>query len=165
MTAPASTVLLTEVKGDLANATSSSETPLGSNGYSSSAGDGINVLYFTELAPGAAPPNNGGVVYEAGVPGGYKCDGTNPTPPSTLTCSNGFSATFPKGRHSEGGIYALGDGHSKALKGGQVSAGGNAASSANAQNATTGTAPQAFLAAGTSNLGSFGVTYSLKVSS
>ena len=102
------------------------------------------------------------MVYDGGVPGGYKCDGTTPTPPSGLTCTSGFSViNSSKGRHAEGGIYMLGDGHAKYLKGGAVSAGANAAASTDAQN-TGGTSPQTIRAAGTGGLGNFGVTYSVK---
>lgn len=163
MTAPANTIVLTEVKGDSANAVTPAETPLPTSGFSSSAGDGINVLYYKDQAPGSATPNGGstGVVYDSGVPGGFKCDSA-PAPPSGLTCAGGFSITAPKGRHNEGSIYAMGDGHSKFFKGGAVSAGGNAGSSTDAQGATNGTAPQTYRAAGTGGLGQFAITYSAK---
>ena len=163
MNAPASTVLLTEVKGDTANAVTAAETPLSSSGFSSSTGDGINVLYYKDQAVGAASPNAGVVVYDSGVPGGYTCvSGSTPIPPSGLTCSGGFSITVPKGRHNEGSIYAMGDGHSKFMRGGSVSAGANASSTTDAQGAVAGTAPQTLRAAGTGGLGQFGVTYSAK---
>ena len=50
MNAPASTVVLTEVKGDTANAVVAGEVPLSSSGFSSSSGDGINVLYYKDQA-------------------------------------------------------------------------------------------------------------------
>ena len=167
MNAPASTVILSEVKGDTANAVVAGEYPLSSSGFSSAAGDGINVLYYKDQTVNTASMNaqpTTGVVYDSGVPGGYKCDGTNPTPPSGLTCANGFSTIAPKGRHGEGSEYAMGDGHSKYLKGGAVSAGANALSSTDAQGANPGPTPgvQTLRAAGTAGLGQFAVTYSAK---
>ena len=165
MNAPASTVLLSEVKNDNANAVTAGEVPLPTSGFSSSSGDGINVLYYKDQAPGSATPNGGtsGVVYDTGVPGGFKCDGTAPALPSGgLTCLGGYNAVLLKGRHSESSIYAFGDGHSKSLRSSAVSAGANASSAGDAQNATAGVNPQPYRAAGTNGLGQFGVTYSAK---
>ena len=165
MNAPASTILLSEVKGDVGNVTSSSELPLNTTSAAtkmySSSGDGINVLYFDDM--GTNTHGTGTPQYDSGVPGGYHCDGTGAAlPAGTLGCS-GYSLTNAyKGRHAEGSVYALGDGHSKYLKGGAVSAGANANASTDAQNYSAGTAPQAFRAAGTGGLGQFGVTYSTK---
>ena len=163
MNAPASTVMLSEVKGDLANVVVSGEyqtaNPPQSTKTFSSSGDGLNVLYYDDKGT-----NNSGIVqYDGGVPAGFTCvSGATPTPPSNLTCTSFSIINSSKGRHAEGGIYFLGDGHAKYLKGGAVSAGGNAASASDGQNATTGTTVQKFLAAGTGGLGNYGVTYSTK---
>ncbi len=159
MNAPASTVMLSEVKGDLANVVTATELPSATAPTFSSSGDGINVLYYSD-----AGSNNTGVVqYDGGVPAGFTCaSGATPTPPSTLTCTSFSIINSSKGRHAEGGIYFLGDGHAKYLKGGAVSAGANAGSASDTQNMTAGTAPQAYRAAGTGGLGNFGVTYSTK---
>ena len=159
MTAPASTVMLSEVKNNIANSVVGSELPsVGTPLVYSSTGDGINYLFWDDKGPVASADNamgGGGPQYDSGVPSGYRCD-TTPNPPQGCA---GFAITnSSKGRHSEGSVYFLGDGHAKYLKGGAVSAGVNATSSANAQ---TVVSPLVY-AAGTANLGSYGVTYSTK---
>ena len=160
LNAPASTVMLSEVKGDAANVVQSSELPSGAKIMYSSAGDGINVLHFDDT--GGNPTNVSPIQYDGGVPGGFSCVAGAPNPPpSNLGCSS-FSTNNYRGRHAEGSIYFLSDGHAKYLKGGAVSAGGNAQSATDAQNANKGGIPQLYLAAGTGGLGNFGVTYSTK---
>ena len=155
MSAPASTVMLTEVKGDVANVVVASELPSTTpTPVYSSTGDGINYLYWDDKNDNAMKV--GGIAYDSGVPSGYRCDGSAPTPPQGCI---GFAATnSAKGRHSEGSVYFLGDGHAKYLKGGAISGGVNAAASTNGQTVVSGLV----YAAGTANLGSYGVTYSTK---
>ena len=155
MSAPASTVMLSEVKGNIANSVVAPELPSTQPvpSYSSS-GDGINYLYWDDKNDNAIMV--GGIAYDSGVPGGYHCDGAVPLPPAGCA---GFAATnSSKGRHSEGSVYFLGDGHAKYLKGGTISAGVNAVSSTDGQYVKSGLV----YAAGTANLGSYGVTYSTK---
>jgi len=153
LSAPASTVVLSEVKGDIANAVVSGELPSGAAITYSSTGDGINYLFYADTNTNAL--TTGAVQYDSGVPGGYHCDGTGNVPP--VGC-NGFAITNSYGgRHAGGAVYFLADGHAKYLKPGAVSAGVNATSSTNGQVNGTPT-----YAAGTGGLGSYGVTYSTK---
>ena len=159
MSAPASTVMLSEVKGDLAYATVASEqtTPPQSPWNYSSTGDGINYLFWDDANDNAMV--KGGISYDSGVPGGFHCNDGQSNPPPTPGICIGYAVTNSShGRHSEGSIYFLGDGHAKYLKPGAISAGTNAASSSNGQLVGGGVVQ----AAGTSNLGNFGVTYSTK---
>lgn len=158
LTASASTVLLSEVKGVLANVVAGSELPSAAIPTYSSAGDGINTLFWNDKNDNALI--SGAIQYDGGVPAGYHCD-IKPNPPRG--CS-GFSVTnISNGRHSQGGIYFLADGHAKYQKGGAISAGVNATTSASDQTVKGSTV----YAAGTSTLGighpsAYNFTYSTK---
>jgi prepilin-type N-terminal cleavage/methylation domain-containing protein len=151
MNAPASTVLLAEGKGVLANVTIDSELPGNSTLQYSAAGDGLNYL-LADNTGSAIGADNGGALYSTGMMGGYSCFGVNPGNPAPPSCTI-FDGTLPKGRHSEGAVYMLGDGHAKYLKGGAISPGANAAASGNNQDTVNK------LAAGTTS-GQFGITFS-----
>ncbi len=134
---PASTVLLAETSGAQANLTVPGEFSGAGTPVYSPAGDGLNILTSLDNGgPGAAR-------YETGYTGGYN-------PPYTAATLY----KMIKGRHSDGALYEMADGHAKYLRPGAVSPGGNAINSTDGQNSTT------YLAAGTSGLGSFGVTFS-----
>ena len=155
MNAPASTVLLAEVKNDTANATVAGETPFpaaATNQYSAT-GDGLNFL-LADDAPGAAKSDNAGVLYDTGVLGGYSCPFIANGGPTAPQCGF-FNSVMAKGRHNEGSIFMLADGHAKYLKSGGVSPGGNAAATNNNQDTA------AKLAAGTAS-GQYGVTFSIR---
>jgi hypothetical protein len=143
--------MMSEVKGNVANVVVSSELPSGGPTYSS-AGDGINCLFWDDLNDNAL--TQGTIQYDSGVPGGYRCDvAGNPPPHGCIgyTSTNGYM-----GRHTSGSIYFLSDGHAKYFKPGSISAGVSASSGANGQVNGTPT-----YAAGTANLGGFAVTYSI----
>jgi prepilin-type N-terminal cleavage/methylation domain-containing protein len=157
MNAPATTVGLAEIKNDQADATASDEIGTSSSVplIFSAAGDGINLL--ASDATGTTWPltqgtsSSGATVYETGVTGGYSCTGSGVTAPN---CSL-FDSTNLLGRHMQGAIYFLADGHAKYLKPGGVSPGANAAASTNTQTIASGV----YYAAGSSS-NQFGVTFS-----
>jgi len=143
-TAPASTVLLAECSGAQVNVVTPGEVPPAiASATFSPAGNGLGIL--TAIDAGT----HGTVVFETGATGGYYISGGTPVVPNTAL----FVAARPKGRHSEGAIYAMGDGHAKYLKPGAVSPGAPATSPSNPQD--TGT----LRAAGTSG-GQFAITFS-----
>lgn len=156
LSAPAVTVTLSEVKGDIANAVVASELPSGATITYSSTGDGINYLFYTDVFTAAANAmTTGGIQYDSGVPGSYSCT-TTPAPPKGCA---GYAVTNSYGgRHASGAIYFLADGHAKYLKPGAVSPGVSATATTNGQTVVSGIV----YAAGTGNLGSYGVTYSTK---
>lgn len=134
--APANTVMLGECYNDQANTTVAGETPTGSSGLYSPAGDGLTVLTAKDDG------TNGSLVkYETGYTGGYT------TPP--------YPALYKQatGRHADGSIYAMGDGHAKFLKPGAVSSGSPAATSTDNPDRTN------YKAAGTGASG-FAATFS-----
>ncbi len=134
--APASTVMLAETSGAQAYIVTAGEQSGAAAPVFSPAGDGLNILTSLDAGtPGLAR-------FETGYTGGYN-------PPYTAASLYRMA----KGRHSEGALYLLGDGHAKYLKSGAVSCGGNALSSTDTENMTT------HLSSGTSN-GQFGVTFS-----
>ena len=173
LNAPATTVMLAEVKNTLANATKAGEpnpdpaTNVNSPAPSYSATtDGVQILMNTDNSgsPGTAgfnqatSPNN--VLLDTGTLGGYNC-APNTTGPAPANGCGIYNPTLNKGRHAEGSIYFLADGHAKYLKPNAVSPGGNAATAASPAD-QAGTAPQVDRAAGTSNLGNYQVTFSTK---
>jgi prepilin-type N-terminal cleavage/methylation domain-containing protein/prepilin-type processing-associated H-X9-DG protein len=151
MSAPASTVGLAEIKGDVADATASDEIGLSTTFplTFSAAGDGL--LWLVSTIGTTAPTVQGNVVYETGTMGGYSCTGVGV--PELYNCSYFDSANTYLGRHTGGANYFLGDGHSKFFRGSAVSAGANAQASTNIQDTTNG------YAAGTAS-NQYGVTFS-----
>ncbi|MCW3052296.1 MAG: prepilin-type N-terminal cleavage/methylation domain [Chthonomonadales bacterium] len=142
--APASTVLLAECSGAQVNVVTPGEIPPAiASATFSPAGNGLGIL--TAIDAGT----HGTVLFETGATGGYYLSGGTPVVPNTTL----FPAARPKGRHSEGAIYAMGDGHAKYLKPGQVSPGAPATASTSAQDTA------ALRAAGTGN-GQFSATFS-----
>jgi prepilin-type N-terminal cleavage/methylation domain-containing protein/prepilin-type processing-associated H-X9-DG protein len=154
MDAPASTVGLAEVKGDVADATAGDEIGASTTfpPQFSAAGDGLNLIASVigttaNAVQGTAVPYF--AYYETGVTGGYSCSGTGIVPPN---CGY-FDSSNLQGRHSSGAIYFLADGHAKYLKPGAVSPGFTAQSSTNVQDTVN------HYAAGTS-ANQFSVTFS-----
>jgi prepilin-type N-terminal cleavage/methylation domain-containing protein/prepilin-type processing-associated H-X9-DG protein len=133
--APASTVLLAEVSGDVANLTVVGELPSSATATFSAAGDGLTVLTAVDAG------TSGNTRYETGYTGGY----ANPPFPVLYKAA--------KGRHSEGSQYVMGDGHAKSFRPGAVSSGLPAVLTTDPENMTTNRA------AGTGN-SQFAVTFS-----
>ena len=98
--------------------------------------------------------DSGGALYSSGLMGGYNCFGVNPGGPAPPACGL-FDRTAPKGRHNEGAICLLADGHAKYFKGGAISPGANAGTTTSLQDTTNK------LAAGTGS-GQFGITFSTR---
>ncbi len=146
MNAPANTVVLTEVTNDQVNATTADEPTVNNPFHFSSTGDGLNLLASTDGSD--VPSAQGGVLYETGWLGGY---GT------TAGCVLPYPGLFKKqaGRHSDGAIFFMGDGHAKFFKPGAVSPGADAAATTNGEDCTN------LLAAGTGASG-YGATFSTK---
>ncbi len=118
--APASTVLMGEVVGDQANVVASGELPSSSVPVYSPAGNGLTVL--TAIDGSAMPGVAGAVKYDTGPMGGYQLAAAPQVPyPSLFKNSTG--------RHSDGSIFCLADGHAKFFKPQAVSPGYNAGSS------------------------------------
>lgn len=89
--------------------------------------DGINILATIEST--ILPTVKGQALLETGVLGRYTASsetGKVPVPYPVY-----YNASHLQGRHTNGSVYALGDGHVKWHKGGAVSPGSNAASSDN----------------------------------
>jgi prepilin-type N-terminal cleavage/methylation domain-containing protein len=156
LNAPSSTVVLSEVKNDVADATAANEYGAKAlPGIYSSVGDGINILASTDTAnslPAVQTIGNYTTVYETGILGGYTLANVPYPTYFDLSQSNGTA-----GRHTGGSIYFLGDGHAKFFRPGGVSPGANAASSTDGQNPNHNAAP-GITAAGTG--GTFGATFS-----
>lgn len=157
MSAPASTVLLAEVKGDIADLTASDEIGASTTFPTvfSSVGDGINVLADSDVnttLPAVQTNGNNLTTYETGIMGGY-------TPVNTpyLSYFDIGLNSGKDGRHTSGAIFFMGDGHAKYFKPNAVSPGANAASSTDGENPNALAAPN-ITAAGTN--GGFGVTFS-----
>jgi len=152
LNAPASTVLLCEIKNDTADVSNAAtELPMGTQ-YSAT-GDGLTVLY-ADNAVGTPGSDNANALYDTGVMGGYSSPAINNGGP-TVPFPAYFNAALPKGRHTEGAIYMISDGHAKYLKPGGVSPGGNASASTNVEDTTN------HLAAGTGS-GQMAVTFSIR---
>jgi len=151
MDAPATTVGLAEVKGDQADVTAGDEIGLSTNLplSFSAAGDGLNVLAATAVNT-AVPAVQGNALYDTGVLGGYSYDGTTG---KIVPWPTYFNTSQLKGRHSEGAVYFLADGHAKYFKPGGVSPGFNALATTNVQDQVN------YYAAGT-GANQFGVTFS-----
>ncbi|HLV80313.1 MAG TPA: DUF1559 domain-containing protein [Chthonomonadaceae bacterium] len=160
LNAPANIVLLTEVKGDVADVTDGQEgvSPGVINTWNvfSSAGDGINILADSDINNTLPAVQTGGpngtytTQYQTGIMGGYTPTNV-PYPTYFDTNLNGGK----DGRHSGGGNYALGDGHTKFFRPGAVSPGQNAASNTAIQTVNNGI----YYAGGTSD-GVHAVTFS-----
>jgi prepilin-type N-terminal cleavage/methylation domain-containing protein/prepilin-type processing-associated H-X9-DG protein len=155
MNAPASTVLLCEMTN--ANAgyqLDASENVDNGDTYVSPSVDGIDTNTTTaptdiingKDAQDDYDPTRGHTSYASGVLGG--------TTPVSLT--NDF--TGQTGRHTDGSNFLAADGHVKWLRGTAVSPGHTAINTTDAQN--NGAGNTGFIAAGTSNLGSFALTFS-----
>ena len=143
-TAPAATVLLAECSAAQVNVSTSGEVPPAiASATFSPAGNGLGILTAVDAG------THGTVLFETGATGGYYLSGGTPVVPNPAL----FAGSRPKGRHSEGAIYAMGDGHAKYLKPGAVSPGAPAAATNSAQD------PATLRAAGTSG-GQFAVTFS-----
>jgi prepilin-type N-terminal cleavage/methylation domain-containing protein/prepilin-type processing-associated H-X9-DG protein len=144
LAAPANTVVLAEAIGDQANAVVSGELPSSAVPLYSPAGDGLTVL--TAIDGTAMPGVAGPVQYDTGTLGGYYLT-TAPLVP--------YPTIFKQetGRHSNGAIYFLGDGHAKFFRSQAVSPGANAVGDSDPQDITN------YLAAGTSD-GSHAATFS-----
>ncbi len=144
LSAPASTVLFAETSGDQVNAVTIGEIPPAiASATFSAAGNGLGILTAVDAG------THGTVLYETGALGGYYLSGGTPVVPNPAL----FAAAHPKGRHAEGAIYAMGDGHAKYFKPGAVSPGAPATNSSNPQDVPN------LRAAGTSG-GQFAVTFS-----
>jgi prepilin-type N-terminal cleavage/methylation domain-containing protein/prepilin-type processing-associated H-X9-DG protein len=163
LTAPTNTVLFAEIKNDVAvvNAPDEIGTSMMLPGVYSGTGDGLNVLQITDGLgtmimgyPWPTVQTSGAytATYETGILGGYTL-ATVPYPTYyDLSLNNGQS-----GRHSGGATYAMGDGHAKFFRPGQISPGANAGSSTDKQNPYGAGAPF-ITAAGTGS--TFAATFS-----
>jgi prepilin-type N-terminal cleavage/methylation domain-containing protein/prepilin-type processing-associated H-X9-DG protein len=134
LNAPTNTVVLTEGTGDQANVLVPGELPSSPTPVYSAAGDGLSVL--TAIDGTATPAIAGPVQYDTGTMGGYQFN-TSPQVPYPALFKN---AT---GRHSDGSIFFMGDGHAKYFRSPAVSPGANANASSDPEDMTNG------LAAGT----------------
>lgn len=153
LTAPSSTVMLSEVKGNQADVTAGDEIGKSTAAPStySSTGNGAYIL-MEYVTAGSFLSNNptatGGLptlLYSTGVSGGYKVT-------DLPAIFDGGLNGGKDGRHSGGAIYYLADGHAKYFKPGGVSVGSNANGSSDREDMTNK------VAAGTS--GGYGATYS-----
>jgi len=144
LNAPASTVLACEGIGDTAEIAVTGEfsgvTPP-KNYIMSAASDGLTVVVYDINL------DKGGVLLDTGFLGGYQ----NPPPGPTPVVWN-FRSSLG-GRHSDGAVYIVADGHAKWLRATAVSCGGNAVASTNNRDTTN------FLAAGTGS-STFQLTFS-----
>lgn len=134
LNAPSNTIVLAEGFGDQANVTVVGELPSSSTPVYSAAGNGLSALTAID---GTSMPNVAGPVqYATGAMGGYHLT-TAPLAP--------FPALFnaEKGRHTDGGIFFLADGHAKFFRPQAVSPGANAVDSTEPQDFSN------YLAAGT----------------
>ncbi|MBC8134373.1 MAG: DUF1559 domain-containing protein [Fibrella sp.] len=123
LTAPAKTVLLFEVEGNVGINTTlpATESPYGTNWNSSPFGTGglhnnspSGGGTFGACPPGGGPPATGSLKYATGYMGGRP-----------MTVANACRFTGPQGRHNQGSNFLFGDGHAKWHRGSQVSSGGN----------------------------------------
>lgn len=144
-TAPTRSVLLAEVTGDIADVTAGNELPTGANASFSSSGNGLSVL--TATTGTTMPAIAGAAQYATGAMGGYHLT-TAPQVPYPTVFAN------EKGRHSEGAIFFMADGHAKFMRPQSVSPGSSAAGSTDPQDMTNG------LAEGAEG-SQFGVTFSV----
>ncbi len=153
MNAPANTVLLYELEGDVAPITDGAESqPIQvpkSSQYYSPAGNG-----YTQKSGGGVNQKN---LYETGLLGGGAAAAAPASAPQTIN-SNGASTgvvyATATGLHTDGSNFLFVDGHVKWLRGVAISPGFNAGNANDAIGATTfppnGT-PTAASAAGTAN--------------
>jgi prepilin-type N-terminal cleavage/methylation domain-containing protein/prepilin-type processing-associated H-X9-DG protein len=165
--AVASTVLLAEIKGDVADVTAVDETGASTQSVNiySATGDGLTKLWVGNIAGTGAVQNcftnqtvNNGVnytaLYDTGAMGGYSA---NSNAGNMAPCANYFDPTYNSGndgRHAGGSIFAFADGHAKFLRPGAVSPGRNALSSNNVEDMVN------YYAAGTSATG-YAATFSI----
>jgi prepilin-type N-terminal cleavage/methylation domain-containing protein/prepilin-type processing-associated H-X9-DG protein len=145
LTAPASTVLLTECAGTWANLTGTPNDMVSSNEFSPvSTGDQI----YDDAASSIDAGQYGLQRRSMTLQDGFIEGGRHPS-------SDGL--TFPNdGRHTDGSNFLMADGHVKWLKGTAVSTGFIALNATDGQDAGGGSP----VAAGTSGLGTFAVTFS-----
>ncbi len=159
MNASASTVLLCEVTN--ANGQfqlDATENVAQGATYISPSVDGIDVntttaptdiVNGTNANDGTGDPNRGITKYATGPMGG--------TTPVNLT----QNFTGQTGRHTDGSNFLAADGHVKWLRGAAVSPGHTALNTTDGQiSGPGGTGNNGFIAAGTSNLGNFTLTFS-----
>ncbi len=144
LSAPASTVLLAEVTGDQANVAAGLELPSLATPVYSTAGDGLTIL--TAIDGTAMPAIAGTTQYATGAMGGYHLAAAPQVPYPTIYKNE-------TGRHSDGAIFCLGDGHAKFFRAAAVSPGANALDPSGLQDPVNG------LAAGASE-GKHAVTFS-----
>jgi prepilin-type processing-associated H-X9-DG protein len=137
-------VLIGEVVGDQANVVISGELPSSATPVYSAAGNGLTVL--TAMDGSSMPGVAGSVKYDTGPMGGYQLAVQPQIPYPTLFKNS-------TGRHSDGGIFCMADGHAKFFKPQSVSPGTNAGSSDAPQDTTN------YTAAGTTD-SSHAVTFS-----
>lgn len=131
LTAPTNTVVMAEATNDRANAVMAGELPSSSVSIYSPAGNGLTVLTAVDgtAMPGVAGP----VQYDTGAMGGYHLT-TAPFVPYPTLFKN------EKGRHAEGSIFSMADGHAKFFRPQSVSPGANATDSSDPQDPTNGIA-------------------------
>jgi prepilin-type N-terminal cleavage/methylation domain-containing protein/prepilin-type processing-associated H-X9-DG protein len=154
LVAPASTVGLAEIKGDVADATASNEIGLSTVAPPQFSASGDGLFYLESISTTANGGGQGTIspyiaYYDTGVLGGYQVNGTAPVAPFP----GYFNPSNLLGRHSQGANYWMADGHAKYAKPSAVSPGGNALASTNVQDTVN------YYAAGTSS-NQFAVTFS-----
>jgi prepilin-type N-terminal cleavage/methylation domain-containing protein/prepilin-type processing-associated H-X9-DG protein len=128
---PVNTVVLSEGIGALANVTATDELPSYTTPLYSASGNGLNVL--TSIDGTSMPAVAGSARYDTGAMGGYHLDAYPQVP---------YPALFKneKGRHSDGGIFFMADGHAKFFRAQAVSPGSNASDSSATQDMVNGVA-------------------------
>jgi prepilin-type N-terminal cleavage/methylation domain-containing protein/prepilin-type processing-associated H-X9-DG protein len=129
LNAPAGTVMLAEVTGDVASVTESGEQAFAP--MYSAAGNGPSVLLAIDGT--AMPAAAGSARYDTGPMGGYHLTFSPLVPYPTI-----FKAET--GRHSDGAVFCLADGHAKFFRPQAVSSGANAADSSDPQDSANGVA-------------------------
>lgn len=142
--APANTVVLAEGMNSVANVLVAEELPSANPPVYSAAGNGLTVL--TSIDGTNMPAVAGTVRYDTGAMGGYHLATAPQVPYPTI-----FKAE--NGRHSDGSIFFMADGHAKFFRPQAVSPGANAVDQTALQDAVNG------LAAGTQS-GTHAVTFS-----
>jgi len=161
-TAPANTILQCEGSGVQANVIAATEPSTYAIPQYSATSDGLSTLVsiystlttWTAGAATAGPGTDGlSAVLDTGVPSGYADIPTAGY--ATVPNQYFFDQTQLLGRHTQGAIYQMADGHAKYFRPGAVSAGLNANGPNYLQNTTT------YQAGGTSD-GVHAVTFSVQ---
>ena len=129
LTSPSNTVVIAEATGALANIAVPGELPSAPTPLYSPAGNGLTVL--TAVDGNAMPATAGAVQFDTGVMGGYHLTTAPMVPYPTLFKNE-------KGRHAEGGIFFLADGHAKFFRSHSVSPGQNANDSSEPEDTSNG---------------------------